>query len=145
MDPDRWWRVVEVNLKGMATLTRAALPALRHSPDPSVVLVSSVVGIIGHAGDTAYATAKAAMIGFARSLAKESRRDGVRVNVLAPGFIDTDMTAAIRETARRNIARATVLRRFGSVEEIGRAAVFLSEDATYCTGSVLAADGGWSI
>jgi 3-oxoacyl-[acyl-carrier protein] reductase len=85
------------------------------------------------------------MVGFARSLAKELSRHRVRVNVLAPGFVDTEMTAAVSEASRRKIAAATLLNRFGEVDEIARAAVFLSEDATYCTGVVLAADGGWSL
>jgi len=109
------------------------------------VLVSSVVGIIGHAGDTAYASAKAAMIGFGRSLAKEVARDRIRVNILAPGFVETDMTDAVPIAARKRIEAATVLNRFGTVDEIAKAAVFLSEDATFCTGSVLTADGGWSL
>jgi len=145
MDPERWWSVVELNLRGVAELTRAALPALTRAVDPSIVLVSSIVGVIGHAGDTAYASAKAAMIGFARSLAKELGPDGVRVNVLAPGFVDTDMTSAVSQRARSRITDATVLRRFGTVEEVARAAVFLSEEAGYCTGTVLAVDGGWSL
>jgi 3-oxoacyl-[acyl-carrier protein] reductase len=145
MDPDDWWRVVELNVRGTAAIARAALPELAKSDEPAIVLVSSVVGLIGHAGDTAYAGAKAAMVGFARSLAKEVAEDGIRVNVLAPGFVDTDMTASVPERSRRAIADATLLGRFGSVAEIARAAVFLSEDATFCTGAVLAADGGWSL
>ncbi len=145
MDPAQWWQVIELNLRGNAALARAALPALTRGHRPSVVLVSSVVGLIGHPGDTAYASAKAAMIGFARSLAKEVGRDGIRVNVLAPGFVDTDMTAAVPDRSRQVISDATLLGRFGTVAEIARAAVFLSEDATFCTGSVLSADGGWSI
>jgi 3-oxoacyl-[acyl-carrier protein] reductase len=145
LDRDEWWRVVELNVRGTAAMVRAALPALAKSEQPAVVLVSSVVGLIGHPGDTAYASAKAALVGFARSLAKETADDGIRVNVLAPGFVDTDMTAAVPERSRRAIADATLLGRFGTVEEIARAAVFLCEDATFCTGAVLAADGGWSI
>ncbi|PXY18957.1 SDR family NAD(P)-dependent oxidoreductase [Prauserella muralis] len=145
VDPGDWWQVVEANLKGNASLIRAALPALAESGKAGIVLVSSVVGLIGFPGDTAYASAKAAMIGFARSLAKEVASAGIRVNVLAPGFIDTDMTAAVRPGARRAITEATLLDRFGTIEEIARAAVFLAEDATYCTGAVLTADGGWSI
>lgn len=145
MDPDEWWRVIEINCGGMAALTRAALPALMNAPDPSVVLISSAVGIMGNAGDTAYASVKAAMIGFARSLAKETARDNVRVNVLAPGFVETDMTADVSDTAKTRIANATLMRRFGTVAEVAKAAVFLSEDATYCTGCVLTADGGWSL
>ncbi|MEU6645636.1 SDR family oxidoreductase [Saccharomonospora sp. NPDC046836] len=145
LDPLAWWRIIELNLGGAAALVRAALPAMRGSDDPSIVVVSSVIGLIGHAGDTAYASAKAALIGFARSLAKETGRDRFRVNVLAPGFVDTDMTAQVPGRARDGIAQSTVLGRFGTVPEIARAAVFLSEDATYCTGSVLTADGGWSL
>lgn len=145
MDAQDWWRVVEVNVRGNAALARAALPALAASRQPSILLVSSVVGLIGHAGDTAYAGAKAALVGFARSLAKEVAADGVRVNVLAPGFVDTDMTAAVPARSRAAIADATLLGRFGTVEEIARAAAFLSEDATFCTGTVLAVDGGWSL
>jgi 3-oxoacyl-[acyl-carrier protein] reductase len=100
---------------------------------------------VGFPGDTAYASVKAAAVGFARSLAKELAPQGVRVNVLAPGFVDTDMTSAIPEGSRRKIADATLLGRFGTVEEIARAAVFLAEDATFCTGAVLAADGGWTL
>jgi 3-oxoacyl-[acyl-carrier protein] reductase len=69
----------------------------------------------------------------------------VRVNVLAPGFVDTDMTAAVPARSRQAIADATLLGRFGTVEEVARAATFLSEDATFCTGTVLTADGGWSL
>ncbi|REE76581.1 3-oxoacyl-[acyl-carrier protein] reductase [Rhodococcus wratislaviensis] len=144
-DPDAWWSVIETNLRGTVALARAALPHLAHGRSPSIVLVSSVVGLIGHPGDTAYAGAKSAMIGFGRSLAKEVARDGIRVNVLAPGFVTTDMTDAVPDSARRRIERETVLGRFGTVDEIAKAAVFLSEDATFCTGSVLTVDGGWAL
>ncbi|MGD9985477.1 SDR family NAD(P)-dependent oxidoreductase [Pseudonocardia sp.] len=145
MDPDAWWRVVETNLRGTAALVRAAIPHLVTGQNPSIVVVGSVVGEIGFAGDTAYASAKAAAVGFARSLAKELASKQVRVNVLAPGFVDTDMTAAVPAGSRQAIVDATLLGRFGSVDEIARAAVFLAEDATFCTGTVLTADGGWSL
>ncbi|WIX77380.1 SDR family oxidoreductase [Amycolatopsis carbonis] len=144
-DPGDWWRVIEENLRSTAALVRAAIPWLAEGVNPSVVLVGSAVGTVGFPGDTAYASVKAAAVGFARSLAKELAPQGVRVNVLAPGFVETDMTAAIPEGARQKIADATVLGRFGTVEEIARAAVFLAEDATFCTGAVLAADGGWTL
>ncbi|QRP43198.1 SDR family NAD(P)-dependent oxidoreductase [Amycolatopsis sp. FDAARGOS 1241] len=145
IDPGDWWRVIEQNLRSTAALVRAAIPRLIEGVNPSVVLVGSAVGTVGFPGDTAYASAKAAAVGFARSLAKELAPQGVRVNVLAPGFVETDMTAAIPDGARRKIADATLLGRFGTVEEIARAAVFLAEDATFCTGAVLAADGGWTL
>lgn len=145
LDPEAWWRVLETNLRGNQRLARAALPCLLDSPSGSLVLVSSAVALTGFPGDTAYASAKAAMLGFARSLAHEVGGRGVRVNVLAPGFVETEMTSAISGQARERILRRTVLRRFGSPEEIARAAVFLSEDATFTTGTVLSADGGWTL
>jgi len=143
--PEAWWRVLEPNLRGNHRLARAALPSLLDSPSGSLVLVSSAVALTGFPGDTAYASAKAAMLGFARSLAHEVGGRGVRVNVLAPGFVETEMTSAISGPARERILRRTVLRRFGTPEEIARAAVFLSEDATFTTGTVLSADGGWTL
>jgi 3-oxoacyl-[acyl-carrier protein] reductase len=145
MELDRWWSVIEANLRSTAAIVRAATPLLVAGDNPSIVLISSVVGQVGFPGDTAYASAKAAAVGFARSLAKELARKAVRVNVLAPGFVDTDMTAAVPQRSRQRIADATLLGRFGTVDEIARAAVFLAEDATFCTGTVLAADGGWSL
>jgi 3-oxoacyl-[acyl-carrier protein] reductase len=142
---DEWWSVIEANVSSLSQIVRAALPALRKGDYPSILLVGSVVGLIGHAGDTAYGSAKAAMVGFARSLAKEVGRDGIRVNVLAPGFIDTDMTSMVPESAREKIYTETVLRRFGTADEVAKAAIFLSEDATYCTGTILSVDGGWSL
>ncbi len=144
-DPDRWWSVVESNLRGNQAMIRAALPALKAASAASIVLVSSAVGITGFAGDTAYASAKSAMIGLARSLAKELAPHDVRVNVLAPGFVETDMTAAVGERARERIEQRLVLSRFGRVDEVARAAVFLALDATYCTGIVLPVDGGWTL
>ena len=141
---DEWWDVVSTNVRGMGGIVKAALPALAQTAG-SVVLVSSVVGLVGFPGDTAYASAKAAMVGFGRSLAKEVARDGVRVNVLAPGFVETDMTAAVPDAARAKITDRVVLRRFGGADEIARAAAFLAVDATYCTGTVLTVDGGWSL
>jgi 3-oxoacyl-[acyl-carrier protein] reductase len=145
LDPDRWWHVVETNLRGCHRLSRAAVPRLLDSDAGSLLLVSSAVALSGFPGDTAYASAKSAMIGFARSLARELGPAGARVNVLAPGFAETDMTAAISDKARAQILDRSVLRRFGTAEEIARAAVFLSEDATFTTGAVLTADGGWTI
>lgn len=145
IDAEAWWSVIATNLGGAQHLVRAVLPVLRGRNQPSITFVSSAVGLIGFPGDTAYASVKAAMIGFARSLAKEVAFDGIRVNVLAPGFVDTDMTAAISDRAREQIAAEIVLNRFGTAEEVAKAAVFLSEDATYCTGTVLTVDGGWTL
>ncbi|MGW4033130.1 SDR family NAD(P)-dependent oxidoreductase [Streptomyces sp. NPDC004838] len=144
MDEAEWARVASVNVLGVAQVCRAALPHLVVRRGSSITVVTSVVGLIGGAGDTAYASGKAGLIGFCRSLAKESARAGVRVNALAPGFVETDMTAQVSGSARDAIGKQILLRRFGTPEEIARAAVFLSEDATYCTGTTLTVDGGWS-
>lgn len=145
MDEGEWNRVVADNLQGVAQLSRAALPHLVTSQAPSVTIVSSVIGLIGGPGDTAYASAKAGLFGFGRALAKEVARDGIRVNMLAPGFVETDMTSQVPAKSRHDIAQSILLRRFGLAEEIASAAVYLSEDATYCTGSILTVDGGWSL
>jgi 3-oxoacyl-[acyl-carrier protein] reductase len=145
MEEAAWWGVIEGNLGPASRLVRTALPAVRRSHAGSVLLVSSVVGIIGFPGDTAYATVKAAMTGFARALAKEVAADGVRVNVLAPGFVETNMTQQISARARDRISERILLGRFGTPEEIGRVAAFISEDASYMTGSVVVVDGGWSL
>ena len=143
MDEDEWDRIASTNLLGVAQLTRAALPNL--SAGGSITIISSVIGIIGGPGDTAYAAAKAGLLGFGRSLSKEVARDSIRVNMVAPGFVETDMTAQVSGGSRLEISKSILLGRFGVAEEIASAAVFLSEDATYCTGSILTVDGGWSL
>jgi 3-oxoacyl-[acyl-carrier protein] reductase len=140
-----WTEFVSRGIAAMMQLTKCALPQLRNGNAPSIVYVSSIMGINGHAGDTAYSSIKAAMIGFARSLAKELGRTGVRVNVLAPGFVRTTMTDQVPQRSRHRIEERTLLGRFGTDAEVARAAVFLAEDATFCTGTVLVADGGWSL
>lgn len=145
MDPERWWSVVESNIRGNHGLVRALLPGLRSAGEGSIVFLSSAVGLIGFPGDTAYASSKAAMVGLARSLAKELAKDRIRVNVLAPGFVETDMTAEVGDAARERIVGDLVIPRFGAPEEIAGAAAFLALDATYCTGVVLPVDGGWTL
>lgn len=142
---DDWEAVITENLAGAAQLCRAAFPVLAESRDGSITVVSSVVGLTGGLGDTAYAAAKAGLIGFAKSLAREGARHGMRVNVVAPGFVETDMTARVPASSRNRIQDEILLRRAGSTDEVAAAVVFLSEDATYCTGSVLTVDGGWSL
>jgi 3-oxoacyl-[acyl-carrier protein] reductase len=145
LDPAEWERVVAANLFGAAQLCRSAVPVLARADAASITIVSSVVGLIGGPGDTAYASAKAGLIGFAKSLAKEVAGQGIRVNVVAPGFVETEMTAGVPEQSKDHIRQSILLKRAGSAAEIADAVVFLSEDATYCTGSVLTVDGGWSM
>lgn len=145
LSDDEWWRVVELNVRSSQQLCVELLPQLKLGDRASITVVSSVVGLIGFAGDTAYAAAKAALVGFARSLAKELAPLSIRVNTLAPGFVSTAMTAAVSNRSRDRIVGGILLGRAGTTTEIGTAAAFLALDATYMTGAVLVVDGGWSI
>ena len=154
LDPDIWWRVVEIDLRGVYRMARAAVSAVSASSAGSITIVSSMVGIAGFPGDTAYASAKAGLFGFGRSLAKELAREGTpkelaregtRVNVLAPGFVESDATLDVSPAARQRLRSRLLIDRFGQAEEIATAAAFLSEDATYMTGGVLVCDGGFSL
>ena len=98
----------------------------------------------GRVGDTAYGSAKAGVLGLAASLTKELARERMRVNVVAPGFIESDMTAAVPSTSRQHVTKSILLGRTGRPDEVASAVVYLSEDASYCTGSVLTVDGGWT-
>jgi 3-oxoacyl-[acyl-carrier protein] reductase len=145
LDPEEWWRVVEVDLRGVYRMARAAVAPLGAGPAGSITIVSSTIGIAGFPGDTAYSSAKAGLIGFGRSLAKELAGAGTRVNVIAPGFVESDATAEVSDAARERLSSRLLIDRFGRAEEIGAAAAFLSEDATYSTGTVLVCDGGFSL
>lgn len=145
LSDDEWWRVVELNVRSAQQLCVQLLPQLKAGDSASITLVSSVVGLIGFAGDTAYAAAKAALVGMARSLAKELAPAGIRVNALAPGFVSTAMTAAVSDRSREQILGDILLGREARPDEIGTAAAFLALEATYMTGAVLVVDGGWSI
>ena len=143
MRDEEWSDVVAVNLTGSFNTARAALPALRRSPTGRLVFISSINGIRGSFGQTNYAAAKAGLIGLARSLALELARDGVTVNVVAPGFIDTAMTRQLPEALRERARDRTPLGRCGAVDDVAHAVRFLCDDATgFITGAVLPVDGG---
>jgi 3-oxoacyl-[acyl-carrier protein] reductase len=144
IDDDTWHRVVSVNLCGTYSIARAILPTLRLQSAASITMVSSVIGLRGFEGDTAYGAAKGGMISFAKSLAKEVAPDGMRVNVIAPGFVETDMTSGVSEKAWVRLVSEVPLGRPGLPEEIALGATFLIFDGTYVTGTVLTVDGGWS-
>lgn len=146
IDMADWGAVLSVNVEGTAQLCRAAIPALKEADgDRSITLVSSVIAFEGGAGDTAYTAAKSALVGFGRGLAREAARDRIRVNTLCPGFVATDMTAGLPDGAADRIAGEIVLGRPGSAEEIAGAALYLGVDGTYCNGTTLVVDGGWSL
>ena len=143
---DDWERVLSVNLTGTFRVTKAASRALLKSKAGRVIVISSVVGLTGNAGQSSYAASKAGQIGFVKSLAQELGGRKVTVNAIAPGFIETDMTAALSEDQRNAIMARVPLGEFGAVSDIAAAVVFLASDqARYITGEVLRVDGGMAM
>jgi 3-oxoacyl-[acyl-carrier protein] reductase len=143
MSDTDWQAVLDVNLSGVFYAARAAAPHLRASADGRIVLIGSINGLRGKFGQTNYAAAKAGLVGLCRSLALELARDGVTVNVIAPGMIDTPMTAALSDAQRSAAIARTPLGRVGRPEEIAAVVRFLcGEGAGYITGAVLPVDGG---
>ena len=144
MDPAAWTEVIETNLGGTFHYCRALMKSLIRRGG-GVINVTSVSGIVGMAGQTNYSASKAGVIGFTRALAKEVARFGVRVNAIAPGFIETDMTSSIDENTRKKLYGQIPLGKPGTPKQVARAALYLaSEDAAYITGQVLTMDGGLS-
>lgn len=138
-----WARNLAVNLTGPMALCRAAARPMMKQRTGAVVNVVSVVGEMGNAGQSAYAAAKAGLVGLTKSLARELASRNVRVNAVSPGFIETDMTAAIPDTARERILGQVPMGRLGRPEEVAAAVAFLvSEEASYITGEVLRVNGG---
>lgn len=143
MSDEDWQRVIDTNLSGAFYLTRAAAKVMMKARSGSIINMASVVGITGNAGQVNYAAAKAGLIGLTKSVARELASRSVRVNAVAPGFIETDMTGALSDATREAIASTIAMNRFGAPEDIAAAVAFLaSDDASYITGQVLAVDGG---
>jgi len=138
-----WDLVLNTNLKSVFNFCKAAYRPMMKQRAGRIVNISSVVGVTGNAGQTNYSASKAGMIGLSKSLAKELGKRGVTVNVVAPGFIATDMTAELPEAARDAMLGAVPLSRPGSGDDVASAVLFLSSDgAAYITGHVLHVDGG---
>lgn len=144
MDPEAWLDVIDTNLNGVFNYTRVAIRDLMRR-EGCVINITSVSGQIGLAGQANYSASKAGVIGFTKSLAKEVARFGVRVNAVAPGFIDTDMTSAIDENVRKKLYAQIPMGRAGLARDVARIALFLAgEGAAYVTGQVWTTDGGLS-
>jgi 3-oxoacyl-[acyl-carrier protein] reductase len=135
--------VIDTNLVGALRVARRASKGLLKLRRGRIIFVSSVVGLLGSAGQANYAASKAGLVGLARSLARELGSRGITSNVVAPGFVDTDMTAALPEDRRAEIVGAVPLNRYASPAEVAGTVVFLASDAAaYITGAVIPVDGG---
>lgn len=136
-------KVIEINLKGTFIATKSVLPYMMKKRDGKIINLSSVVGVTGNAGQCNYAASKAGIIGFTKSAAKELASRNIRVNAVAPGFIDTDMTRVLGEDIKENINSQIPMRRMGSSREIANVVYFLgSDESSYITGQVINVDGG---
>ncbi len=143
MDEADWSAVLDVNLKGVFNMTKAVARGMMKRRAGRIVNIASVVGITGNAGQANYSASKAGVIGFTKTVAKELASRGVLANAVAPGFIDTDMTKALPESARETLLKLIPLSRLGSPDDVARAVLFLSSDlASYITGQVVVVDGG---
>lgn len=138
-----WDTVLDINLKGAFLVSKAAARIMMKQRSGRIVNIASVVGLIGNAGQTNYSASKAGLVGLTMAVAKELASRGVTVNAVAPGFIETDMTAAIPQAARMQLLGKVALGRPGTPQDVADAVVFLaSDEASYITGQVLAVDGG---
>ena len=143
MSEDDFEEVINTNLTGVFRVVKRAIKGMVKARFGRVILISSVVGLYGSAGQTNYSAAKAGLVGFARSLTRELAGRGITTNVVAPGFINTDMTAALPEEQQERYKEAIPAGRFAEPEEVARVVRWLaSEDAAYISGAVIPVDGG---
>jgi 3-oxoacyl-[acyl-carrier protein] reductase len=143
MSEDDWSSVIETNLTGTFRLTKRAAKGMLRLRRGRIVLISSVVGLTGQAGQVNYAASKSGLVGIARSLTRELGSRSITTNVVAPGFIETDMTAVLDETQKSAILGQVPLQRYGTVEEVASTVVWLaSPGGSYVSGAVIPVDGG---
>lgn len=143
MKEENFSKVIDVNLKGTFNMCRNLVPYMMKNKSGNIVNISSVVGIVWNAGQSNYAASKAGVIGFSKALAKELAGRNIRVNAVAPGFIDTDMTSILSDKVKENIYSQIPLKRMGKAKEVANVVYFLSsEESSYITGQVINVDGG---
>lgn len=143
MSDEQFSRVLDTNLMGAFRIAKRATPGMIRGRFGRMIFISSVVGLLGSAGQTNYAAAKAGLVGFSRSIARELGSRNVTANVIAPGFVRTDMTDQLSAERQKEIIAAVPLRRYAEPEEVAAACTFLASDAAgYITGAVLPVDGG---
>jgi 3-oxoacyl-[acyl-carrier protein] reductase len=138
MTEEQWDEVLNTNLKSAFNYTRACTPIMAKQRSGSIIYLSSVVGVAGNAGQCNYSASKAGLLGLAKSIAKEMGPRGIRANCIAPGFIVTDMTAALGESVREELVKTIPLRRSGTPEDVANVALFLASDlSSYVSGQVI--------
>lgn len=143
MTEEQWDAVINVNLKSVFNFTKAVQPVMLKQRFGSIINMSSVVGVSGNAGQANYSASKAGIIGFTKSIAKESGSRNIRCNAIAPGFIETEMTAKLPEDVKKAWVQQIPLRRAGTPDDVAKAALFLASDlSAYVTGQVIHVCGG---
>ena len=143
MDDDEWYRVIETNLNAVYRLSKACIKTMFRARWGRVISIGSVVGSSGNSGQVNYTAAKAGVVGFSKSLAQEMGSRNITVNVVAPGFIDTDMTAALPDLVKEELLKRIPMKRLGKVEDIAAVVAFLASDAAnYITGETINVNGG---
>ena len=146
MSEGDWDAVLTTNLKGVFNMTKAAIKPMMSQKHGKIINIASVVGLTGNAGQANYSASKAGVIGFTKSIAKEIASRGITVNAVAPGFIETDMTAKLNEAQRTAMLAQVPMKRVGKPQDVARAVGFLASDAAdYITGQVIVVDGGMTM